>query len=111
MGVVFRVCLHRRRERTARPVRFLRTLGKRHVEIFLDQGGEAEFLQAEHSRRDDGVEDFAGRQVVGAAEQAQFKIHSLEDDFPARPARCKGLQIDPRQRINRGDPGCRRSTG
>ncbi len=98
--VVFRVFLHRRWERTARPIRLLRTFGERDVEILLNERGETELLQAQHPRRDHRVEDIADGQVVGATEQPQIEIHSLEHNFPLGQRTAQGLQINRRQRIN-----------
>ena len=98
--VVFRVFLHRRRERTARPVRFLRAFGERDVKILLDQRREAELLQSEHPRRDDRVEDLTDGKIIGATKQAQIEIHALEHNFPLGQRAAERLQIDRGQRID-----------
>ena len=100
MGIVLGVGFHRRRKRTARPVRLLRSLGQSDIEILLHQRREAEFTQAQHARRDHRVENFADRKIERTPEQAQIEIHSLQHDFPLGERSAERLQIERCERID-----------
>jgi len=100
MRVVLGIDFHRGRERTARPVGFLRTLGQDDVEVLLDERGITELAQANHPGRDHGVENFPHRQIKAASQQAQIKIHSLENNLLVCEQRAERLEIDSGERID-----------
>src|SRR6185503_1447157 len=70
------------------------------VEVLLDERGITEFAQANHPGRDHGIENFPHRQIEAAPQQAQIKIHSLEDNLLFREQRAERLEIDSGQRID-----------
>ena len=59
MHIINRVFRHARRQRSLCPIRLLRTLQQREIEITFQQRGQAKFTNAEETSCNQCVEDFA----------------------------------------------------
>ena len=100
VGVVHRVIDHLLRQRTQRPVGFLRSLRDLQAEVALEQRGEAELRDAAQARRDHRVEDAPGGHKAAATEQPQIVVHSVNDEFLPREGGEERLQRIPGERVD-----------
>ena len=81
VGVLYGIVTHLRRQRTQRPVGFLRGFGNGDVEVFEDERGEAELGDAGEARREHGIENGCGSGVADAAQEAQVVVRAVNDEF------------------------------
>ena len=100
MCVVARVNFHPLRQRSPRPVGFLRTLVQLHAKELFGERTQAELNFADQPRGEHCVENRRGHEFVVLEQQPQIVVRAVHDDLVSVQRLEQRVEIDFRQRIN-----------
>ena len=98
--VVPRVVFHPLRQRSLRPIRFLRTFFQWHAEKIAHEICEAEFFFAEQTRGEHRVENLFGNKIVVLSQQPQIVIGRMKNQFVVARLRPQWREINHGERID-----------
>src|SRR5215469_18847507 len=100
MHVVQRVFEHPWRQRSQRPICFLRMFVKLYTEETFHQCTQTEFADPKQSRGNDCVEDSACGEIQAAAKHPQIVICGMQNDFSRLQDVTQRFQTETAQRID-----------
>ena len=98
--VVAGVFYHARRERTLRPIGFLRPFVELHAEKFFHERTETELPFAKQTRGEHRIKNFRGREGVMLLQQAQIVIGGVKNQFATYERIEKRIELHLRERVN-----------
>ena len=100
MHVIYSVLQHPCRQRSQRPICFLRMFVKLDTEEAFNQRTQTEFADSKQPRRNDRVEDFPRRKIQAAPQHPQIVIGGVQNNFSRFQRLAQRFQIEIAQGIN-----------